>query len=67
MPEFFLFVFYNRNRNLGSDMKRQKNNIVPTIKVSVSGLSRRANEDVNSATRFKVAVSGEVKKLSREF
>ena len=30
-------------------------------------LSRRANEDVNSATRFKVAVSGEVKKLSREF
>ena len=45
MPEFFFFfylfflvVFYNRNRNLGLDMKRQENNIAPTIKVSVSGL-----------------------------
>lgn len=30
-------------------------------------LTRRANKDLNSATRFKVAVSGEVKSLLREF
>jgi len=30
-------------------------------------VTRWANEDVNSATRFKVAVSGEVKKFAHEF